>query len=184
MDNQKKNYNVKLFLPLHILLIVYLVFMFKALLETQWDDVTDVCQKSNLWYYLTTVFILNIFNKNDNNDNKDTDKERKNSFFDGIFLFFCSIGLFIWGAYELFGIGCVSELKSTLLYKLSLASWILSCVVLGICIIAMFGLCCTFCCLNDDDNPKSLRTKSKERLNLDNQTLQPNVVADSNIGKV
>ncbi len=171
MENQKETSIVKYILPLQVLLIVYLVFMFKAILETQWDDVSDVCEKSNLWYYLTTVFIIQIFNKNDDLSENENKKENKKSANNG-FLFLCSIGLFIWGAYELFGISCVSELKSTLLYKLSLASWILSCVVLGILTIFLSGMCCAFCCLKDDQL-STFRIRIKQPDMIINQTAIP-----------
>ena len=92
-----------------------------------------VCEKSNLWYYLTTIFIVNILNTQSSN------KDETNR---GIYLFLVLTGLFIWGAYELFGVNCVNELNTTLLYKLSLAYWITSCVLLGNMMILGSCVCC------------------------------------------
>ena len=114
--------------------VCFYVFILKAIIQTQWDDVSDVCEKSNLWYYLTTIFIISVMNPND------LIEKDKNLYV--CFLILIFLGLFIWGAYELFGIGCVDNLESTLLYKLSLTYWIFSCVCIGFLILsACFGFC-------------------------------------------
>ena len=110
----------KIFYPF---IVVILMFTFKALIETKWSDVSEVCQESNLWYYLTTIFIMCIL------DIKNIVSNSKNRLNNINTEFTISLGLFIWGLYEFVGIKCVNNLESTLLYKLSLSFWILSSIL-------------------------------------------------------
>jgi hypothetical protein len=128
MENKSKYNNITVVFTISS--IVFFVFAIKAIIETQWNDVTDLCEDSNLWYYLTSILVFNILNRN-LNDDKEKNKE--------VFIIVISlIGLFIWGAYELFGVKCINNLNTTLLYKLSLAYWIFVVVILGILILTIF----------------------------------------------
>ncbi len=111
---------------LTFLIVAFFVFTFKALVETSCNDVNSVCKESNLWYYLTTIFIINVLSNNDNKKN--------------YIEFFCvNTGFFLWGLYELFGVKCVNNLHSTLLYEFSLSYWIFISVVL-------FLVICVYVC--------------------------------------
>jgi len=44
-------------------------------------------------------------------------------------------GILCWGFYELWGVDCVNEIKSTLIYKMALINIIASCVINAIAII-------------------------------------------------
>lgn len=113
--------------------VIYSVYALKALIETQPSDVSEICEKSNLWYYLATVLVATLIN---------THKE----LLDKIIKTTINIGLIFFGFHEFYGVSCAKELKHTLIYKLAFVYWIIFFILLVIIVLSFCLSCNISCC--------------------------------------
>ena len=104
------------------LVLTFNIFSIKSLIDVNYNDVSNICSSSNIWYYLLTITLLSISSLQNYNNN----------YLEGLLSI---LGFFIWGSYELFGVSCINQLKNSNLYIISLAYWIFITIILGIIII-------------------------------------------------
>lgn len=101
-----------------VIYVTFLVFSLIALSYTPYSDFEDLCPCSNLWYYLlcANVFCLlqNILFLSYYVD----ETILANRAISGFLLLF-QFALFGWGLYEFYGVPCIGDLKSYLIYQLS-----------------------------------------------------------------
>jgi hypothetical protein len=107
-------------------LLLLIIFSIIGLANTSNNDI--LCPNSHLWYYLLIsllILLITIINyKIKQNSN--------NYFYNIIFYVIISLGMIIWGTYELFYIDCINKLSDTILYKVSFTYWIYNISFCGI----------------------------------------------------
>jgi len=128
--------------------ITYIVYMIMSICQTSYNEQKDICNKSNAWLYLLLSLIINVIvgsaaTKSQSSDNS---KYKSNISCKIILQIFTCVTFLIWGCVELFGVECVGDLKSTLLYTM-LQVTVITNIVVG-CISLIIGLVTggLFCC--------------------------------------
>jgi len=119
------------------LTITYIVYVIISLCQTSYKEQKDMCEKSNAWLYLLLSLIIGTIGNSSGVKLSKSESESKSSG-PNLIQSMCVLVFTIWGCVELFGIGCVHELKSTLLYTMLEISVIAYLVIGGI--IMVFGL--------------------------------------------
>jgi hypothetical protein len=115
METQNNNLqsNVSYILTKSILVLLYIIISIVIgsiiLYQTDINYIHDLCSSSNIWHYVLISTILLIHNV----------CNTKPLFFIGIYLLM--IG---WGIYELFNVGCINELYSENIFKITFIHFI------------------------------------------------------------
>lgn len=95
--------------------ILYFVYSIIALTDTSYKELRDICPDSNLWIYLLLTLISSpglgsLSARNTLSTSSD------------VCLLICLIifqlGFICWGAYELWGVDCVNDIKSNIIYTM------------------------------------------------------------------
>ena len=119
-----------------ICISLFIIFSIIGLTTTSNTNVNNLCYNSNLWYYLLVsllLFLLTLINYKINN--------KKENYFNNIILYLIlSVGMIIWGTYELYYINCANKLKHTTLYKASVTHWLYNISFLGLNISLFLGI--------------------------------------------
>jgi hypothetical protein len=107
--------------------IIYLIFTIIALIKTSYKEQLVTCDNSNIWICilvnlivngLNCIFVINyIFNKC-------IYIEKENLY---IFL-----AILAWECYELFGVNCINNLKSSILYIILQVNVFIGFIIIGI----------------------------------------------------
>jgi hypothetical protein len=105
--------------------ITNMVFSIIALVETSHKELQKECPETNLWVYLLIIVILGTGN---------TRRTIQSSLKEDINI--CAIlcgmimhlGLLGWGVYELWEVNCVNDIKSNLIYTMTLIN-VVACLV-------------------------------------------------------
>ena len=116
-------------------LIANAVFGIMALVETSRSDLQDDCPDTHLWEYLAVILIMGL------NNNRSIVKQsgsEDRSWLVILFTFLVQFGLLCWGSYELWGVDCVDDIDSNLIYTMAYIN-----VVAGWVIFALFALIAT-----------------------------------------
>ena len=119
--------------------ITYLVFAIIGLVNTSHKEIQDICPNSNIWIYLLVILILNggFFG-----NNIKAIGERKKSGACGIICnLLLQMGFLCWGAYEIWGVSCVDEIRPDLVYTMAEINVIATIVIIGITIVAVCLIC-------------------------------------------
>jgi hypothetical protein len=128
--------------------ITYIVYMIMSLCQTSYNEQKVICNKSNTWLYLLLSLIINAIVGSSVTRSESQDQTKPKSIINCkiIIELFSGLTFLIWGCIELFGIGCVEDLKSTLLYTM-LQVTVITNIVVG-CLTLIIGLvtCGLFCC--------------------------------------
>ena len=123
------------------LIITYIVFAIIGLVRTSLNIESELCHESNLWIYVLVSLILFLKINNVITIFKKPENDGETKYFQFLVEFGISLSMFIWGAYELFGVKCVNNLNNTILYKCAFGYWITSTILLGIIVsIIIIGL--------------------------------------------
>jgi hypothetical protein len=112
--------------------IVYVVFAIISLCETSYIEQKNMCKQSNMWLYILINLIISSVNTT-SFVNKRYSDEKQTPILNILILF----GLLSWGCYELFGVECVNNLHSTLLYIILEINVIVEIIINGIVIITL-----------------------------------------------
>ncbi len=131
--------------------VAYYVFSIMALVEDSNESIQKECKNSNIWAYLLTVIIVNLFLGNNSKPSKDGDVGDvvMSTFISLIVL----VGLCTWGSIE-FWKDCVQDkLSTTLIFKMIEITIYIQYVALGICI----GVIVYSCCKISGDVHKTVR---------------------------
>lgn len=133
--------------------ITYVVYVIISLCETSYHEQKDMCGKSNAWLYLLLGLIIGTVSntsaaknkaraRSDSSESKSGSSPACSTIIQGL----VPLCFTIWGCIELFGVGCVGELKSTLLYTMLEVSVIANLVIVGLIVVGSSVLCCACCC--------------------------------------
>ena len=107
--------------------IIYLIFTIIALIKTPYKEQLDICDNSNIWICILVNLIVNglncifvikyIFNK---------------CFYiekENLYIF---LAILAWELYELFGVKCINNLKSSMLYIILQVNVFIGFIIIGI----------------------------------------------------
>ena len=120
---------VLLSLLCNLLTVTFIIFMIIGLIETPNSKINNTCSDSHLWYYLLVALIIALLLILQRINSK---KDDPRSLICSITEIILSIVMLIWGGYELFSVNCINHFNNTILYKISLAYWILIIIIYGI----------------------------------------------------
>lgn len=155
MPNEMNQINCCIYSLLAILLIAgciaYIVFSILYLIEF-YDEAND-CKDSHLWEYVLVSLILSTVNikmKSDENDNAALIITVT-----GVI----NLGLSVWGAIELWT-NCCSELRYSNLWDVGLASFIIQCFLVFLCVVIPPTLLC--CIVINEESPSDSLTQKIE----------------------
>lgn len=130
-------------------IITYIVYVIMSLCETSYSEQKDMCKESNVWLFLlldliAKLIVGNLSAKSKYNSIQESNTESKsNNTLESLI----SLSFAIWGCYELFGINCVDNLKSTLLYTMLQVTVINNIIIFGIIILTTISVCCIGYCV-------------------------------------
>jgi len=119
-----------------------LVYSIMALVETSNKELQSRCSETNLWIYLLIILLLGTYNQGRSINNLKTKDSNKCMIVNTML---AQIGLLCWGSYELWGVDCVNEVSSNLIYTMVLINVVASWVLMGIMIIYIGIVTVIFC---------------------------------------
>jgi hypothetical protein len=130
------------------LAVTYTVYVIISLCQTSYDEQKEMCKNSNIWLYLLLNIICNslITSSTVNSKLNSNSKNKNNSNYSNLIQVLYVLSFTIWGCIELFGVNCVDNIKSTLLYTMMEVSVFIRLIILGLLLIISFVLCCIKCC--------------------------------------
>jgi hypothetical protein len=107
--------------------IIYFIFTVVGLVKESYNEQLNQCSNSHLWIYILVNLVVNGLNAilvyySIYKKQTCTDKEN-------LYVF---LGLLAWGCYELFGVRCVENLQSTMLYKILEVNVYFGFVIVGV----------------------------------------------------
>ncbi len=115
--------------------IAYVVFSAIGLRDTSYKELREMCPDTNLWIYLLITLILGSGTHLQTAKLSLEDDINVIGLICGII---AQLGFVGWGAYELWGVDCVDEIKSNLIYTMVYINIIVSIVIIGvICMLAL-----------------------------------------------
>jgi hypothetical protein len=118
--------------------IANIVFEIMSLCQLSYSEQKDKCQASNAWVYILVNLILSFSAASSVN------KEKKDNFSILHIIQICILlGMTIWGIYEFFGVNCLDNIKSTLLYTMLEVEIIFYIIYTGIFLVYFVILCNT-----------------------------------------
>ena len=104
-----------------------IVYIIMALVNTSSTELQDICPETNLWAFLLVYLLIGTVTNQ--LIAKDASSEER-SYIKIISKIIINLCVLCWGSYELWGVDCVNEIKSNLIYKMALinvvSSWIIN----------------------------------------------------------
>jgi len=138
LEEKKDNSNpyLILYILLYIILfglqVTYYVYSIISLCQTSYIEQKESCSKSNMWLYVLINTIISIIVNLNNFQNKlleNSDNIKNKVNYVEILII---LGMTVWSCYEFFGINCIKELSSTILYTILEISVIINIILSGI----------------------------------------------------
>jgi len=131
------------------LVVTYTVYVIISLCQTSYNKQKEMCRNSNIWVYLLLNIICNslLTSSTVNSKLNSNSKNKNNSNYLYLIQVLYILSFTIWGCIELFGVNCVDNLNSTLLYTMMEVSVFIRIIILGLLLIISFVVCCIKCCL-------------------------------------
>jgi hypothetical protein len=122
--------------------IANIVFSILGLVDTSHKELQEQCPGTNLWVYLLVILILNYANHTQNITQMTENNPNLCTLICGLMI---QIGFIAWGSYELWGVDCVDQIKSNLIYTMVFINVFVSYVVTGGgVLVSLFILCSGF----------------------------------------
>ena len=133
-------------------LLIWNIFVIKSLIETTIDDITNICNKSGLWYYNAIIMINNLLLFIYTISSFKTKITKENIVCILSYIYITSIIFSTWGSLEIFGHSCPSKLTNTLLYKLGYVILIFQYILFIILPIVIIVYLCKKIPISKDNN--------------------------------
>jgi len=122
---------------------MYIIFSIIALVNTSHKEIQDICPFSNIWIYLLLTLILNGGFFGTNIKAVDLKEDKKSGCCSSICTLLLQIGFLCWGAWEIWGVSCVDNIRPNIIYTMAEINVIATIVITGIIIVAGCLICAT-----------------------------------------